>query len=327
MAKRREERRSAVVEGAGNGASKEKGSRSGSARSEQRRREKEQQQRRQRLILIAGVIGAIALLAAVAIIVNTLPADAPIPQGVVERYQDIPVSISDQGYPRLGDAQVARVRVSEYSSFSCPSCLSFHDDTYFELLERARAGEITFTYVPMGSFGNPGGVEAAQAAMCVAEQDPRLFWAYHDTLFAWQSQFGRQAFTLNRLRTGVEGLGLNVGQYNACMDSDRPDRIIERAEAEGRNVAGFEGTPTLTVNGVDTNAFDLTAINAAIDAALLTSGGAPQPETQTTPELTVTEDVTPEVIITEESTATEESVATEEISETEEAQETEESAP
>jgi protein-disulfide isomerase len=304
MAKRREERRTSVVT---KPTEKEKAG----SRSEQRRREKEQQQRRQRMILIAGAIGVVAVLVLIGLIVNTLPADAPIPQGVVERYQGVPVSVTDQGYARLGDPQVARVRVNEYSSFSCPACMSFHEEVFFQLLDRVKAGEITFTFVPMGTFGGPGGVEAARAASCVAEQDPRAFWAYHDTLFNWQSQFAAQAFTLNRLRTGVERLGLNVDQYNACMSSPRPQNVVDRAEAEGRTVPGFGGTPTLTVNGVEIDAFDLSAINAAIDAALVQAGGAPQ--TDTTPEITITEEIaTPEQSATEETVVTEEASATEE---------------
>jgi protein-disulfide isomerase len=292
MAKRRTERRTEVVSGGKGGESNAERM----SRSEQRRREREQQQRRQRLMIIGGVIGAIALLAVVAIIINTLPADAPIAPGAVERYQNVPVSVSERGYPRLGDG---RVRVEEYSSFSCPGCLSFHDDGYYDLVERARAGEISFTFVPMGNFGSPGGVDAAKAALCVAEQDQRAFWTFHDTLFLWQSQFARQAFTLNRLRSGVEQLGLNVGQYDSCMGSGRPQTTIDRADEEGRAVQGFNGTPTVTVNGVTVDAFNLSAINAAIDSALLQLGGQPEP---------TEEAVTP----TEEAGATEEVDATEE---------------
>jgi protein-disulfide isomerase len=278
------------------------------SRSSERRKAREQERRRQRILMIGGIVGVIALLAVVAIIINTLPAEAPIPEGAVERYQDIPTSTTDQGYARLGDPQNTRVRVVEYASFSCPACLSFHEDGYDTLVGRVRAGDITYTFVPMGQFGGVGGVEAARAAQCVNEQGQ--FWPYHDMLFSWQSLYANQAFTLNRLRSGVENLGLNVDQYNACMNSGRPDAIVERGLAEGQNVPNFSGTPTFTINGVNLAwPFTDEQLNAAIDAAIANTGGVPGGNTDDT---TATEEpvVTEETVVTDE--ATDEAVVTEE---------------
>jgi protein-disulfide isomerase len=287
------------------------------SRSVDRRKAREQERRRQRLFLIGGVVGVIALLAAIAIIINLAPAEAPIPEGAVERYQDIPTSTTDQGYPRLGDPQNTRVRVVEYASFSCPACLSFHEDGYDAVLERVRTGDITYTFVPMGQFGGVGGVEAARAAQCVNEQEQ--FWPYHDMLFSWQSLYANQAFTLNRLRTGVENLGLNVDQYNTCMNSTRPDTIIERGLAEGQAVPNFSGTPTFTINGVNLPwPFTDEQLNAAIDTAIADTGGVPGGGTTGT---TATEEtvVTEEAIVTDKAAVTEEKVVTEEAEETTEA--------
>lgn len=276
------------------------------SRAAERRKERQQQQRRRQMLIIGGIIGVIAILVVISIIVNSLPTEAPIPAGVVERYSDVPTSFTDQGYPIMGNSQEAVVRVVEYASFSCPPCLAFHNAVFDTVVDRVKAGEITFTYVPMGRFGNAGGVEAAKAAMCVAEQ--RTFWAYHDTLFNWQSLYGTQAFTLNRLRTGVEGLGLNVDDYNACMGSGRPDAVLERADRDGRSTEGFDGTPMVTVNGVELpSPVTAESLNEAIDNALRQFGIARG-------EITPTEEVvaTETVIETEEAAVTEEPVETEE---------------
>ncbi len=293
------------------------------SRSAERRRAREQEKRRQRLLMIGAVVGVVALMAAIAIIINTLPAEAPIPEGAVERYQAIPASTNDQGYARLGSPQ-ARVRVIEYASFSCPACLTFHEDGFDAILERVRAGDITYTFVPMGQFGNVGGVEAARAAVCVGDQDQ--FWPYHDMLFHWQSLYANQAFSLNRLRTGVENLGLNVDQYNACMNSERPGTIVDRAMAEGQAVPNFNGTPTFTINGVNLDwPFTDEQLNSAIDAAIANTGGVPGGNTGTG-DTTATEEpvVTDEAALTEEADETPEASATNaEADETEEAEPTE----
>lgn len=289
----------------------------------ERRKAREQERRRQRFLMIGGVVGVIALLAAVAIIINLLPAEAPIPEGAVERYQGIPIATTDQGYARLGSPQ-ARVRVVEYSSFSCPTCLTFHQDGFDTLLERVRAGDITFTYVPMGQLGGVGGVEASRAAQCVNEQG--MFWPYHDMLFHWQSLYANQAFSLNRLRTGVENLGLDVDQYNSCMNSERSAAVVDRAMEEGLAVPDFGGTPTFTINGV-TFAWPFTdeQLNAAIDTAIVNAGGVPGSNSIITP--TEEAEATDEPAATDETAATDEAVVTEEAALTDEPEEEAEETP
>lgn len=311
------------------------------SRAVERRKAREQERRRQRILVIGGVVGIIALLAIVAIVINTLPAEAPIPEGAVERYQDISTSTTQEGYARLGDAQNTRVRVVEYASFSCPACRTFHEEGYDTLLERVRAGDINYTFVPMGQFGNVGGEDAARAAQCVNEQGQ--FWPYHDMLYSWQSLYANQAFTLNRLRTGVENLGLNIDQYNACMGSDRPAQIVAQGLAEGQDVPGFSGTPAFTINGVNLAwPFTDEQLNAAIDTAIANTGGVPggnsgdavaTDEAAVTEEAVVTDDastdeaaVTDDAVVTEaaEETAdvTPTDVETEEVDETTEAEAT-----
>ncbi|MBC8098674.1 MAG: thioredoxin domain-containing protein, partial [Armatimonadetes bacterium] len=261
------------------------------ARAIERQKERQQQQRRQQILTIGGVLGVIALLALISLIANNSPVAADIPLGAVERYTGIVSGIDERGYPILGDTQTARVRVVEYASFSCPACLSYHEGAYSSVLDRVKAGEVTYTFVPMGQYGGLGGVEAAAAALCVGEQDQ--FWAYHDTLFSWQSSYSAQAFTPNRLRTGVEKLGLNVDTYNSCLGSNRPNAVLTAADAEGRALNGFSGTPTLTINGKIMDSLSAEALNAEIDQALALLGGVVQPAVPTaTTEIMVTEDAT-----------------------------------
>lgn len=295
------------------------------SRSAERRRVREQERRRQRIITIGAVVGVIALLAAIALIINILPAEAPVPEGAVERYQDIPAANTEQGYARLGDAQASSVRVVEYASFACPACLTFHEDGYDAVLERVRAGDITYSFVPMGILGD-GDINASRAAYCTGEQGQ--FWPYHDMLFSWQSLYGNQAFTLNRLRTGVENLGLNVEAYNNCMNSDLPTTLLESGRSAGQASPGFSGTPSFTINGVNLPwPFTEEQLNAAIDNAIANTGGIPgSSESSATQEPIVTDDVT----LTDEATLTEETEEAEETAEVtvtdelEEAAETEE---
>lgn len=274
------------------------GERSGS-RTVERARERQQEQRRQRQWVIGGVIGVFAILAVLVIVIITSPTSAPLPESLGERYAGITQGISDQGYPRLGDPR-APVRVVKYASFSCPACANFHDVVFPSLLERIRTGDIQFIYVPLGTIGGPGGIDAAKAAMCVHEQG--AFWEYQDVLFNWLDLYGQNAFSLRRLREGVSQISLartevSVDAYNACKSSDRYASLLTRAEAEARAVPGYTGIPSITVNGnlVTAESMEgyIEAINTRIDEALARIRG--DATLEVTPDAAITEEATPEV--------------------------------
>ncbi len=238
------------------------------SRTRERRQQREAERKRQQRIVIAAAIAAVAVLGVIFFILAQQPAEAVIPEGVAERYEGIPQSVSDAGYPVLGNPN-APVQVTEYSSFDCPHCKDFHAEAVTALAERAREGEIAFTYVPIyGTGGIANGQGAARAAVCAGEQD--AFWPYHSTLFEWQNLYGNTAFAGNRLTSGVDNLGLDRAAWDACFASQRPDEVLENAINDANNLSGFSGTPTITVNGQIVTP-TLSAVNAAIDAALLTA--------------------------------------------------------
>src|SRR5215207_5767237 len=170
-----------------------------------RREEREKERRRQRLI--TGVIVAVALVAVaifIFVIVNA-PAEAPIPEGALTRYEDLQQTRTTEGFPRLGDSD-APVQVAEFSSFDCPHCREFHTEAIDQLVDRVRTGNVAVTYVPLYGYGAvSNGQGAASAAVCAAEQNK--FWSFHDALFEWQGLYGNQAFTNNRINAAVDAFG------------------------------------------------------------------------------------------------------------------------
>ncbi|MFQ3567203.1 MAG: thioredoxin domain-containing protein [Aggregatilineales bacterium] len=257
------------------------------ARTEQRRKEREKQKQRQRVLTIVIMVGAVVLLIVLGIFLANQPSDAPIPEETLTRYNDIPVSRTGEGYPRLGDPD-ARVQISLYSSFDCPACKRFKDEAIDPLLERVRAGGASLIFVPLHGTGPiTNGQGAARAALCAAEQGQ--FWKMHDALFLWQELFGNQAFTNSRINSGVAALELDRGLYDACIGSNRPGDVLTRARNQANALIDFAGTPTIAINGVvplSPEGVPLTATEdllAAIDRALeqfgLSSAPAPAEET------------------------------------------------
>lgn len=239
------------------------------SRTLERRRQREREQRRQRLIAAAVAAVGVAVLGFVLFLIANQPVEAEIPEEALTLYEGLPQFTTPEGFPGLGDPN-APVQVVEYSSFDCPHCATFHQDIVPALIERVRAGEIAFTFVPLyGTGGIQNGQGAARAAICAGQQG--AFWPYHSTLFVWQSRYANTAFQGNRLGAAVDALGLNRSEWEACIMGDLPDSVTTAAFAAASAVPGFAGTPSITVNGANIPN-TLSQINAAIDQALANAG-------------------------------------------------------
>lgn len=225
------------------------------SKARERKAERERQRRRNRQLTVVGAIVVVVLAVAGLFLVSNQPAEAPIPEEQFARYDNLRRSFDANGFAVLGNPE-APVRVAEFSSFSCPACLDFHDAVFSQLIPRIERGEISFTYVPLQNAGNNAG-GAARAALCAGEQG--LFWEMHDTLFEWQEIYAGSAFSDNRLRTGAAALGLDMDAFSSCVTSERTDTTLGNAQAQGVNA-----TPTIQVNGSTVPA-SLEAVNAAID--------------------------------------------------------------
>ena len=245
------------------------------SRTKERRKAREQQRRRNQQMGILAVVVVIAVLAVILVITANQPVSAPTPENVSAQYEGIERSFSEEGFPRLGDP-LAPVKVVEYSSFDCPHCLDFHESTFSGLLDRVKAGDILFTYVPLyGTGGVANGEFAARAALCAGAQGK--FWEMHDTLFGWQAQFGNNAFVSNRLTSGAANLGLDTSAFGQCLNSQKVTDTLNAAQQSAvSRGSDYTGTPSVFVNGAVVSTPDLSAINAAIDAVMPVA--TPQPE-------------------------------------------------
>jgi len=237
----------------------------------ERRQERHAEKRRQRLTSLVLVVIAAAILLIILVVLSTRPAEAPIPDETLTRYEGISQSRTEDGYARLGDPS-APVVVELYSSVACPSCKVFHDEATDALIERVKSGSVQIIYVPLttGSITNASG--AARAVICATEQGK--FWELQDVLFSWQAIYGNQAFTNNRIVAALEALGINVDEHTACLNSDRPREVLYSAEQDASGLLNYIGTPTIAINGVvpvdeDGQVInDSTAIIAAVDDAI-----------------------------------------------------------
>ncbi len=256
-------------------------------RTADRKRERDRREQRQRTTMIVIGVVVVVLFVAFMFYVSTRPADAPIPTETASRYDGLTTTRTDQGYTRLSrpDDIRASVQVTLYCDFVSDGCQAFHDQVLDQVLDRVRAEDVSFTFAPLkGGIGNSEG--ATRAAVCAADQG--AFWKMADALYSWLGLYGQvQAFTSNRLLTGVSNLGLNRADFDACIAGNRPTEIITTAAHESVGLTNFKGAPAVAVNGVlvaddeSNTVTDAASVLAAIDRTLAQVKAA-----QATPEAT-----------------------------------------
>ncbi len=180
-------------------------------------------------------------------------------------YSGVSRGYSADGFPMLGSAD-ATVKLVEISSFSCPFCAVFHEEAMPRILELVATGDVSFTYVPFYRAGSVGdGRAAALAAMCADVQG--AFWEYHDLLFSWQ-RFGSFAYERQRLLNGAENLGLDMDNFTQCLDEEFSLSALTAADTFAGRQQGFQGTPTLLLNGQFVTPLPFEAVNLAVIDAL-----------------------------------------------------------
>lgn len=276
------------------------------ASSRDRKAERTRERRRRQITTGVIAVGVIVAVFIGLIIYLSIPDEAPVPETALTRYQGLSAGTTEEGYPRLG-APTAAVQVALYTSFDCVTCKTFYENLIDPMIERIRAEQIAFTFVPLSGQGTtiPNGQGAARAAICAGAQGQ--FWPFTDMLYNWQGQFPNNlVYRSQRISSGVNSIGLNGGVFDGCRNSGLPDEVLERARSAAANLQNFTSAPTVAINGVvpvgeDGAPFALsedviTAVDQEIArvAAAPATEGEPSPEATAEPEAAVTPEATDE---------------------------------
>ncbi len=152
--------------------------------------------------------------------------------------------LSTDGSPLRGDP-TAPVTIIEYSDYACPFCGRYNTQTLPALLnEYGVAGDVNFAFrdFPLAAL-HPTAPTAHAAALCVGEQDGRLYWAFHDALFARQPEWTKLTDPADFLSDLATNVGADSDAYRACVASGRTATTVDENVAEARSF-GFDSTPS-----------------------------------------------------------------------------------
>jgi protein-disulfide isomerase len=198
-----------------------------------------QRQTRRRNWTIAGVAAVIAL---VVLILYTLTGG----KDIKSLRDDVETGLTEKGYPYRGAAD-APVTIVEFSDYKCGHCRDFAleaapiiDDEF------VASGQVKYVVQPFALWENS--LPIVEAAACARDQGS--FWEFHHQAFANQNLFVPQPPERSVLRKLAQGSGLDIDEFDACLDEGRHAEDVLASTEDGKLEWDVNSTPTFFVNGV-----------------------------------------------------------------------------
>jgi len=149
-----------------------------------------------------------------------------------------------RGYVLGSDS--AKVEIIEYADYQCPACQSFDMVEFPYVKQRLIAtGLVRFVYrdFPLDEPHKWTRL-AAHSAACANEQG--RYWEQHEALYRTQSEWFSSGDAGSTFRSLAQQNGMDVGQYDACMNSLKYAGRIQASLEEGIRV-GVNSTPSFRI--------------------------------------------------------------------------------
>lgn len=154
-----------------------------------------------------------------------------------------PVKVSIDDDPVMGDKN-AKLTVIEFSDFECPFCKRSFNDVIPNLKkDYIDKGLVKFVYRDLPLSFHQNAHKEAQSAECARDQGgDTSFFKYHDEIFKRTTSNGT-GLALDQLPVIATDLGLNVSQFQQCLDSEKYKDEVDKDLSDAEK-AGATGTPT-----------------------------------------------------------------------------------
>lgn len=136
----------------------------------------------------------------------------------------------------------APIVLVEYSDYDCPFCKNFHETMNQIMADYGADGKIAWVYrhFPLEQL-HPNAPLIAQAAECVADLGgDDAFWTFSDLIF--EERETNAQTNPDSLPGFAELAGVDVNDYNSCVDSGRTKAAVEE-DFNNALAIGGRGTP------------------------------------------------------------------------------------
>ncbi len=159
-------------------------------------------------------------------------------QGDFTMGQILEVSSPYEGSPS------AQITIIEFGDYQCTFCYKFHSSSLDVIKqEYLNSGKANLVFVDFPLNG-PDSVMAAEASHCAKDQGK--FWEYHHQIYKnWKGE--RTGWvTRDSLNTFAGTVGLDLEQFNSCLDSSKYRQQVLDTYDFGQKI-GINATPSFLV--------------------------------------------------------------------------------
>jgi protein-disulfide isomerase len=159
-----------------------------------------------------------------------------------------PAPVDTESFPgHVLGSDSAPVTIIEYADFECPACGQYAVLTEPDVRKRlvdSGLVRVIFHDFPLNIHRNT--MAAHLAAQCAGDQGK--FWEMHDQLYFNQSRWAYERRPAGTIRGLAAAIGLDLGQYDACVNSGKYLARLEQMAQESA-ARGVSETPTFDING------------------------------------------------------------------------------
>lgn len=165
------------------------------------------------------------------------------PQPTAPTQAEGPANVSIDDDPVMGSKN-APVTIIEFSDYECPFCKRSFTDVIPNLKkDYIDTGKVKFVYRDLPLSFHQNAHKEAQAAECARTQGgDTAYYKYHDQIFTKTTSNGT-GLALDQLPVIAKDLGLNVSQFQQCLDTEKFKAEVDKDIADA-SAAGASGTPT-----------------------------------------------------------------------------------
>lgn len=174
------------------------------------------------------------------------------PQAAAPTQPSGPVKIASADAPVLGNKN-APVTLIEFSDYECPFCKRSFDQLLPELKKNyIDSGKLKLVYRNLPLPFHQNAHKEAEAALCARDHGgDATYFKFHDQIFTKTTSNGT-GLALDQLPIIASNIGLNVSQFQQCLDSGKYKDYVDKDIAYATQV-GVSGTPTWFVGKSTSN--------------------------------------------------------------------------
>ncbi|MDO9524258.1 MAG: DsbA family protein [Gemmobacter sp.] len=159
------------------------------------------------------------------------------------------------------------VVLTEYASFTCPHCATFHGSVFKQLkADYIDTGKIKFVYREV--FFDRYGLWAAMVARCGGDM---RYFGISDILYSTQGEWSASndaTAVVENLRKIGRTAGMSNEQLDVCMqDADMAQAMVAKFEKDTK-ADNIESTPSLVINGEKHSNMSYADLKKILDAKL-----------------------------------------------------------